>query len=129
MGSNPVIALLPVLPSPGPAPRLLKNRLYCGVATPQYSLFFNNRGAGPGDGNTGSNAITGLDPMFVGASDFHLQSSSPAKGAGTATGAPTVDLDGKTRPNPPAIGAFEPISRVVSDFNGDVKSDVLWRKS
>jgi hypothetical protein len=39
--------------------------------------------------------------------DMHLQSSSPAIGAGTATGAPATDIQGTTRANPPSIGAYE----------------------
>ncbi len=48
------------------------------------------------------------DPLFVNApSDLHLRAGSPCLGAGTSTGAPTTDKDGKTRPNPPSIGAYE----------------------
>lgn len=39
--------------------------------------------------------------------DFHLESGSPAIGAGIHTYAPTYDLDGKPRANPPSIGAYE----------------------
>jgi hypothetical protein len=55
------------------------------------------------------------NPQFVNlGSDFHLQSSSPAVGAG-ATGAPIPigDLDGITRPTPPSIGAYEVAGGVV----------------
>ncbi|MHC4614524.1 MAG: right-handed parallel beta-helix repeat-containing protein, partial [Planctomycetota bacterium] len=40
-----------------------------------------------------------VDPLFVSAADRHLQSSSPAKDAGTdGSAATTVDFDGQTRP-------------------------------
>jgi hypothetical protein len=45
-------------------------------------------------------------------SDLRITSQSPAAGAGTATGAPAYDLAGVARPNPPAIGAFEPSAAV-----------------
>jgi hypothetical protein len=40
--------------------------------------------------------------------NLRIRLASPASGAGTPSGAPTDDLDGITRPNPPSIGAFEP---------------------
>ncbi|MBT5068510.1 MAG: hypothetical protein HOM59_00500, partial [Candidatus Marinimicrobia bacterium] len=58
-------------------------------------------------GNINSN------PLFVDASsgNYHLSDYSPVIGAGTATGAPTTDIDGNTRPNPsgsnPDMGAYE----------------------
>ena len=59
-----------------------------------------------------------LDPEFVKVvttgdeeSDYHLTDRSPAIGAGTATGAPTTDIEGNPRRNPassnPDMGAFE----------------------
>jgi hypothetical protein len=54
------------------------------------------------------------DPMFVKpawgrAGDYHLRSSSPAIDAGTAEGAPSVDLDRNARPHGKGfdIGAYE----------------------
>ena len=45
------------------------------------------------------------DPNFY--SDLHLQASSPCLGAGTTSGALATTLDGRTRPSPPSIGAYE----------------------
>jgi hypothetical protein len=48
------------------------------------------------------------DPKFVTpGSDFHLQSGSPAIGAGVAVSGLTRDIDGRLRPNPPSAGAYE----------------------
>ena len=50
------------------------------------------------------------DPLFVNApADLHLQSGSPCLGAGTsnAPGYLPTDKDGRTRPNPPSVGAYE----------------------
>jgi hypothetical protein len=59
------------------------------------------------------------NPQVVNAAgfDFHLQSNSPAIGAGLHTikdqpgghsvTAPLYDFDGRVRPNPPSIGAYE----------------------
>jgi hypothetical protein len=70
--------------------------------------------------NNGSCTITGypndlknVDPTFVNeastgpASDFRLQSSSPAIDAGSAGLGITSDLDGNTRDSHPDIGAYE----------------------
>ena len=48
------------------------------------------------------------DPLFFNApADLHLQAASPCLGAGTPNGAPATTIDGRTRPNPPSIGAYE----------------------
>lgn len=61
-------------------------------------------------GFAGNNRNVCANPVFINpaAGDFHIQASSPAKGAGTSIGAPANDLDCVARPNPPAIGAYEP---------------------
>lgn len=64
-------------------------------------------------GNIGDGNIYG-DPMFVnpsfgGDGDYHLRTGSPAIDAGTSSGAPSIDLDGVSRPqgNGIDIGAYE----------------------
>jgi hypothetical protein len=48
------------------------------------------------------------NPLLVSpGSDFHLQSGSPATGAGVPISGLTYDIDGRVRPNPPSIGAYE----------------------
>jgi hypothetical protein len=47
------------------------------------------------------------NPRFVSVTDYHLQSGSPALGAGIAFDGLTRDFDGMLRPTPPAIGAYE----------------------
>jgi len=75
-----------------------------GTMTATYSLI---QGGWTGTGNID------VEPYFVDATngDYHLSDYSPAIGAGTASGAPTTDLDGNPRPNPggsnPDIGAYE----------------------
>jgi hypothetical protein len=72
----------------------------------------NNDWFGAGAAPTQFTNNLNLDPLFVSpgttsAADFHLQSSSPMIGAGTNTVFSTTDIDGKLRPNPPSIGAYE----------------------
>ncbi len=53
--------------------------------------------------------VWGEDPLFADSNtaDFHLQSGSPALGAGTTTfGVPATDMDGNPLPTPPFIGAY-----------------------
>jgi pectate disaccharide-lyase len=56
----------------------------------------------------------GADPRLLnykadGSGDYHLSSSSPAIGAGTPTGAPPIDFDGRIRPadKRPDIGPYQ----------------------
>lgn len=63
--------------------------------------------------DTTASGNIGGNPQFLApaSGDFHIGSMSPARGAGTSTGAPTVDIDNQARPNPngtqPDIGADE----------------------
>jgi hypothetical protein len=60
-------------------------------------------------GFSGANHNINADPQFVNPSqgDFHLQSGSPAQGAGVTAGAPAIDLDCQPRGSPPSIGGYE----------------------
>lgn len=74
-----------------------------------YSNYFNA-------GNityTNSDLVTGnlwnTNPLFVSATNFHLQSNSPATSAGTYVGL-SRDYDNRLWGNPPSIGAYESLS-------------------
>jgi hypothetical protein len=77
------------------------------------NLFFGNLvdGAASGSDTQGTGALTS-DPLFIAAStNLRIGTSSPANGAGgTTANVPSTDLDGRTRPSPPSIGAFEAVS-------------------
>jgi hypothetical protein len=90
-----------------------------GGATGTHNTFTNNlvHGNGLGDwwlhgGSTHVNDVA-ADPRFAryrptGNGDYHLAAGSPAINAGTATNAPTADLDGTPRQGTvPDIGAYE----------------------
>jgi hypothetical protein len=81
-----------------------------------------------------------IDPLFVAGwpnVDLHLQENSPAIDAGTSIGAPSTDLEGKSRPSGEGydIGAYEygePVPRPnisVSPTSYDFGSVYLGRKS
>jgi hypothetical protein len=77
-----------------------------GTACPNSSVDIN------GQTVPETNAVC-QDPLLVAqtnvdAIDPHLTSGSPAIGAGIAISGITTDHDGNARPNPPALGAFEP---------------------
>ena len=73
---------------------------------------------------TCSGNISG-DPLFVNAAgaDFHLQSGSPAKGAGATIGIVTTDFAGATRTAPYSIGAYE-----LDDVTGRNRAVVISRR-
>src|SRR5262249_44702607 len=61
----------------------------------------------------------GADPLFLSTNPndarfLRIPTNSPAAGAGNATYAPAFDITGAVRPNPPAMGAFEPSAVSVS---------------
>jgi hypothetical protein len=56
-------------------------------------------------GMSGTNAFTG-DPKFANSTTYSLQSGSPLLGKGlTRSGTPSTDVNGNTRPSPPALSA------------------------
>jgi len=64
----------------------------------------------------GSNLI-GVNPQFVNApTNFHVQGTSPAIGAGTPVAGITTDKDGVPRPAAPTIGAYETASSFTPGF-------------
>ncbi len=96
----------------------------CPIDSGDKNLMYGNGAA------TFANIFTGSinqNPFFtnVASFDFHLQTGSPAIGAGSATildhagshsvSAPTYDIDGRVRPNPPSLGAYEISSGVKID--------------
>jgi hypothetical protein len=63
------------------------------------------------NGLTGVGTDLNSDPLFVSASDFHLQAGSPAINAGFSLGF-TTDFEGNTIKGEPDIGAYESNSSV-----------------
>ena len=87
----------------------------CGTNSGNKNLMYGN---GAATFPTIFTNTANVNPLFVtNGSDFHLQSGSPAIGAGLhsiadhtggySVTAPTYDIDGRVRPNPPSIGAYE----------------------
>jgi hypothetical protein len=82
-----------------------------------HNLFFNNKaGTSPNGATLGTNVLL-ADPLFVSETDLHLQLLSPARKAGTASGAPATDLEGTIRSNPPSIGAYEGSSPTSASYS------------
>jgi len=69
----------------------------------------NNLWFGNGSGPSATSSNVNADPLFfsISSHDFHVQTSSPAIGAGTNSQTSAFDLGGLFRPNPPSIGAYE----------------------
>jgi hypothetical protein len=68
------------------------------------------------NGFTGTGNIS-TSPVFVSATDYHLQVTSPCINAGTLSGAPDFDLENNPRPQPaltnPDMGCYE-INQVIT---------------
>lgn len=89
------------------------------------SVLSNNNTYGNVSGSTygtfASNTVTSLtNPLFISATDFHLQGTSPAINVGDTAYTPPTDYDGKTRTTAD-LGAYgyinastPPVSQVVS---------------
>lgn len=57
------------------------------------------------------------NPLFVGPSDYHLQTDSPAVDAGTTNLKPTVDFEGQSRYGFPDMGYDELATvRLTAEF-------------
>ena len=76
-----------------------------GTLSGSNNLWFSERA--PRSTAPAASYETIANPRFVSAADYHLQSGSPAIGAGLAFGGLTSDFDAAPRRNPPAIGAYE----------------------
>jgi hypothetical protein len=83
-----------------------------------------------------------VDPLYVSATNLHLQAASPMVNMGTTIAGITTDIDGQRRDAIPDIGADEVATAPRSDFDGDGKADLgifrlilagnaqwLWRES
>lgn len=78
------------------------------------NVIYRNGGGSLNLANGGSNftytlgSVIQKDPLFVGATDYHLQSSSPAIGVGMPLTLVTQDFSGNTRPSAnPDIGPYQ----------------------
>jgi len=98
----------------------------CGTESGTTNLMYGN--GSPTFPNLYASSLN-VNPQFLNLSgfDFHLQSGSPAIGAGLhsivdksgtkSITAPTYDIDGRVRPNPPSVGAYEYGSTTVTKPN------------
>lgn len=70
---------------------------------------FKRKNAFPAGTVSPNNTLLNQDPQFVDENkwDFHLQSTSPLKGAGVSVPIIIDDLDDMSRLNPPSIGCYE----------------------
>jgi Right handed beta helix region/Secretion system C-terminal sorting domain len=80
-----------------------------GSSLISYSNFWNNGENFDNSINDESSLILS-DPLFISASDYHIQDTSPCIGNGNAVGCPIIDIEYIHRGNPPDIGAYENIS-------------------
>ena len=103
-------------PDAGNAGRLASGwNLEGGTPIPvaDHNSWFNMDSGCPDDALSGETNWVCPDPLWVGESNVdalnpNLTGSSPLIGAGITISGITTDYNGNARPNPPAIGAFEP---------------------
>jgi uncharacterized repeat protein (TIGR02059 family) len=84
--------------------------------TPRYS------GITPTNNTTRNNLTS--NPLFLSATDFHLQSGSPAIGKGLKITGVTNDLDGNLFGDPPSIGAYEFYVLAIPVYQSSVVENV-----
>ena len=84
-----------------------------GSSTSNLSFGNLENGVASGGDYLGVNTVAG-NPAFYNPPDLQIYSTSAAKGAGTASGAPSIDFLGRTRANPPSIGAFEAADPMIT---------------
>src|SRR5262245_30035408 len=103
------------------------NTVYGTIANPP-TFFFGSGAKGTlssllsyatANGLTRGKNDLGADPLFLSTNPgdprfLRIPANSPAAGAGNPAFAPAFDITGAVRPNPPAIGAFEPSAVTVS---------------
>ncbi len=115
-----------------------------GATTPTLDISYNDIGRSTGLPFTGVGNLS-TDPLYVDPvnGDYHLATGSPVIDAANAFGAPSVDIDGNSRPvgsgydmgadeyvySPPPITPlvdwdFEGSQVLTGDFTGDGKQDV-----
>jgi len=104
-----------IIDQPSPQAYFASNDGGCSHWSGSNNDWFGN-GASPCTSNItpGLNANPQFTSAVIGASVNNLQliSGSPAIGAGSAAHASTYDINGLTRPSPPAMGAYELVSGV-----------------
>jgi hypothetical protein len=93
-----VATLVNVGPNTAPDTFVFSNNLWHALDDPSF--------AGPVLPVEETSTILG-DPLFFGVDDHHLDSGSPARGAGIPLAEVAGDLEGWCRGSPPSVGAYE----------------------
>jgi hypothetical protein len=102
--------------------------MYAQLSLGEHSLY---QGNSPPQTQTAPTDIVEQDPLLhVPGVILRVRRTSPARGQVTLSG-PESDLDGRERPSPATIGAYEPseFTGDRTDLNRDRRSDILWRNS
>ncbi len=115
-------------------PILFSNNLNGSVTTvySQKNLYYQNATNAIGySGVTVSGlteaAVPSANPLFVSSTDFHLQPTSPAIGAGITITTPSIstDCEGSPMNNPPDIGAYKSGTSVIQPAAPVYQSSVV----